>query len=288
MLSSDSGFSLLEMMVAAGLGLLVTFVALSQFQSTQRMVRYDIERTTVNQNLRTGLDIIGMNVRLAGENLPGFFPAIVLEDNGTNDTLIIRRSLLDENIVSCHSITAGTSTEVFFADEFLAEPSCAYGNKADVLASWSGSRVDRGGTGLGYLYDRVAHVGEFFEWEEEEDNLSQLSMARTDGLWANSYNALQSFGYVIEEWRFSLNAGTLQLIVDNDTENPINVVSGISAFNVQIELSTGTVVDAYAPGLNWSNIGLVEVSLTGTETSSGQVIERTVNGSFFPRNVLSN
>jgi hypothetical protein len=48
------------------------------------------------------------------------------------------------------------------------------------------------------------------------------------------------------------------------------------------------VVDSYAPGMNWSNIGLVQVSLTGTESSGGQEIERTVNGSFFPRNVLSN
>ena len=77
--SSDSGFSIAEFIVTSTLGLIILGICLSTFSTSRALVRYDMDRTSLNQNLRGALDILGMNVRLAGENLPGFFPAIVVQ-----------------------------------------------------------------------------------------------------------------------------------------------------------------------------------------------------------------
>ncbi|MCI5066489.1 type II secretion system GspH family protein [bacterium] len=283
----EQGYTLLELTVAVGLSLVVGAIALTNFQGTQRMVRYDTERTSLNQNLRSGLDILGMNVRLAGENLPGFFPAILVTDNGATDTFTIRRSILDENLVGCQDINAGTFSPIIFGDSSSTEAQCSLSNKNEVLTAWAGSRVTQGGVGLGYIYERAADVGEWFEWDSETSNANMMFITPINNAWINSYGANQAFAYVLEEWRFSLNGNTLQMVVDNDVANPINIVNGLTEFNVTIELSDGTTVDSYANGDDWSDVALVHITLSAEEQSGKEMVRRSMNGSFFPRNVLS-
>jgi hypothetical protein len=275
-------------MVALGLSLIVGAIALANFQGTQRMVRYDMERTSLNQNLRSALDIIGMNVRLAGENLPGFFPAVLVTDNGNSDTFTIRRSVLDENLIGCQALINGASSPIIFGDDASPDANCAYSNKAGVFSSWSASRTEQGGVGLGYVYDRVQETGEWFEWGSETDTGNIMFVTPINNTWSTNYTALQTFAYVIEEWQFSLNGDTLQMVIDNDTANPINIVNGLTGFNVEIELDDSSLLSSYAEGDDWSDIALVHISLTGAKTSGGRTVSRTLNGSFFPRNVLSN
>lgn len=287
-LSSDKGFTIMELIVAMTLSMVIGLIALTNFTSINEIARYDMERISLNQNLRSALDIIGINVRIAGENLPGFFPAILVENNGTSDTFTIRRSIIDENLVACQAISSGSSSDLVFADDSVNDPNCSYSNQADVLTAWMDARNDQGGTGLGFIFDRQETVGEFFEWDGESDSGTAMGIDKSDGAWDEDYTALDSFAYVIEEWRFSLNGDTLQMVVDDDTANPINVVNGLTSFNVQVELFDGTVVDAFEAGDDWSDIALIHLELTGEETSGDRTVTRSLSGSFFPRNVLSN
>ena len=252
------------------------------------MVRADIKRTSLNQNLRGALDILGINIRIAGERLPGFFPAILVTDNGTGDTFTMRRSMLDENLVACFAIASGTTDPIVFGDSASTEANCAYSNKTDVLNAWAASRVEQGGIGLAYIYDRITDVGEWFEWTSEIDTGTLMSIAPSSGSWTNNYTNSQAFAYVLEEWQFSLNGDTLQMVIDNDTANPINVVDGLTAFNVELELYDGTVVTSYAEGDDWSDVALIRITLAGEEQSGDRTITRSMNGSFLPRNVMSN
>ncbi|MCB0330270.1 MAG: hypothetical protein KDD70_11410 [Bdellovibrionales bacterium] len=285
--STTAGYTILELIVSMGLALVVGAVAIANFQGTHRMVRYDIERTSLNQNLRSTLDILGMNVRLSGENLPGFFPAVLVADNGNSDVLTIRRSVLDENLSACAGVAASTTYPIIFADTSSSEPDCSYTNKGEVLLSWANSRIARGGTGLGYLYSRNHHWGEWFEWTAETDNTTTMFITPSSGVWTNSYDALLSYAYVIEEWEFSLNGDTLQMVIDGDTAHPINVANQLTGFDVSVERKDGGVQSAFTSGDDWGEIAVLNITLTGEESSGGRIISRSLRGSFFPRNVLS-
>ena len=86
----------MELIVSAGIGLGLLAATAGVVMSNRGLFNVDMVRTKLNQNLRSSLDIVGMNVREAGENLPGAFPAVELIDGGAGpDHLILRRNLLD-------------------------------------------------------------------------------------------------------------------------------------------------------------------------------------------------
>ena len=62
--------------------------------TSREMFETDQHRTTINQNLRAGMDMIGIDVRQAGERMPFDAPAIEIKNgvNGAPDTLFLRRS----------------------------------------------------------------------------------------------------------------------------------------------------------------------------------------------------
>ena len=90
--------TLMEFMVAIGLSALIALMIVSVALANRNIYQRDIVRTRVNQNVRAALELIGAEVRQAGERLPASFPAIQLTDGGTTtpDTLILRRNLLDD------------------------------------------------------------------------------------------------------------------------------------------------------------------------------------------------
>src|SRR5690606_6020349 len=68
-LASDKGFTLVELLVTSFLGLIMLALTLSATTSNRRLYKYDLVRTRINQNMRSALDIMGIDVRQAGENL---------------------------------------------------------------------------------------------------------------------------------------------------------------------------------------------------------------------------
>jgi Tfp pilus assembly protein PilW len=286
----QGGFTLIEMLAASFLSMLVLTLSLGVIDSQRNTFKYDIVRTKVNQNLRSALDIISLNVRQAGEAFPDFFPAILLS-SGTTDELIIRRNLYENEILNvCQALTAGSSnTSVLFATN-TANPACAY-NAALVpyKNTWDAHRTSEGGTAKAYVYNRSSRLGEFFTFNGSTNNGVEMAISKTASSWANSYpgDGNSAAMYLAEEYKFRVSSGVLQIVRNEDTVNVLNVVDSVSNFQVNIVMRDGTVMNSFTAADRWPDIQYIELHLTGRATFGKRIIDNTVTAKLFPRNILS-
>jgi prepilin-type N-terminal cleavage/methylation domain-containing protein len=286
---SESGFNLVELLVASALGLVVTSIGLSTFLSSKELVHYDMQRTTLTQNLRAGLDIIGMNIRLAGENLPSSFPAIEIIDGGTGpDQLIIRRNLKDEVLKVCAPLVSTTSDNMYFATAGTT-PGCIYADQAQNLAVWQQYLADESGEALAYIHEPSSNSGEFFWFDNIVDTGTEIYLDLMPGEeWQTDYPIGNTAVYVIEDWQFSLQGDELVMVPEQQNANLAKVMFGISDMQIQVEFNDGTTQNTLNSTDDWTEVKFIDVSLSGATTASGKTIERTIRSRFFPRNVLSN
>lgn len=112
--SQNKGFTLLELVVASAVALSVLGIALGLLTEQRRLVLGDRTRATANDNLRLASDLIGQDIKQAGERLdtdillPGI--SIIAGVSGAPSTLSMQRQLLTEKLPVCQPITAGTIT----------------------------------------------------------------------------------------------------------------------------------------------------------------------------------
>lgn len=287
--NSTSAFTLVELLVASVVAMIVVGVVLPVALSGRRIYTLDRNRTTVNQNLRGALDLLGADVRQAAELLPASFPAIVVVDGGNGpDELILRRNLLDAVLPVCREVQGDV---VFVADPGRNDrPDCAeQPDRGDGwpenLGAWRDYRLERGPVVAAYVYDPVARLGEFFPYDDEDG--SGLKIHRGAGSWAREYTPRSgSRVYLLEERRYRLSGDLLQLIVNGDAGNPLNLASGVRDFQLSVLMPDGTTLASLGGG--WAGIKALDVRLEGLGTDSGQRIERSLGARFFPRNALSN
>ena len=287
----DKGFTVTELVVVSFLGLLMLALTMSATLSNRRLYKYDLVRTKVNQNLRSALDIIGIDVREAGENLPSTFPAIevINGSSGAPDQLIIRRNLLDESFNFCQAIAASSNnTQIIVADNSLTTQGCDKTSNATAYTNWSAYRTAHNGAVDAYAYDRVAHLGEFIRFTAEVNNSTQYQITKSAGTWAHGYAVGSANLYVLEEWKYRISNNTLQIIVNQDTANTLDVVDNVNDFQVTARLQNGTTQNAFSVTDSWSSLESLEVSITGRDTYAKSNVQRTLTSRFFPRNILSN
>jgi len=279
----------------------VVSLSLSATLSGKRMLRYDYVRTRMNQNLRSGIDMTGIDIRIAGENLTSTFPVFELLDgpSGAADQFIVRRNLLGEILTLCDTITAGGSAgQIIFAQgdgtmsSGIQEPGCIYNDPGQTqnYNSWSAFRVTDGETSKSaYIYDSSTGNGEFFTYSGEGDSGNSLYLTRSAGTWVNTYNEVSSQIIMLEEHRYRLIDGVLQVIVNQDFATPRNIVGDITDFQVTLVMNDGTQLTAYdsTSAYEWTNLDEVQVTLSGSETTQKRLLEKQLTSSFFPRNILS-
>jgi type IV pilus assembly protein PilW len=291
-LASDKGFTLIELLVTSVLGLIMLALTLSATTSNRRLYKYDLVRTRINQNMRSALDIMGIDVRQAGENLFSTFPAIEIVNgaSGTPDDLVIRRNLLDEVYNVCLPIAAGSgNSTVIVADNSVAQPGCDKTSNLTTYNSWRAKRLaDPSAVINAYIYNRSTKLGEFFHYQTEATTSTQYSLTRSGGSWQNAYPVGASSIYVLEEWRYRIRNNVLQIVLDQDTTNALNVVDGVTDFQVSALMQDGSTRLTFIPGDNWSQLKSISVSVTGRDTALGKTLNRTLAANFFPRNILSN
>ena len=294
----DRGFTLLELLVASTIGIIILTLAMGGLLANREVYHYDMIRTRLNENLRGALDFVAANAREAGEALPASFAAVQVINGGggASDELILRRNLLDEVLKVCTAITSGTGvTQIVFADN-SATAGCSYSGNTFNYDTWQTYRNDNGPTVKAFIYDSVTKNGEFFDYTSETDGGTSYSITRTPGTWTYSYPVGSSSVYMLEEWHFrvddvALGDDLFQVIADDDIANPMNILSAVINFQVQVHLNDNvTVLSSFDPAVNnWTDIKAIEVTLSGEDTTlRGEVIDNTVSSRFFPRNVLSN
>jgi type IV pilus assembly protein PilW len=286
-----------EVLVTLALGGLVAAAALSITFSSRDLYANDRARIDLNQNLRSGLDLLGIDLRQAGERLPLDFPAIEIVDGGGTDpdTLIVRRNLLDAVLPVCEQIDAGASVgEIRVADGGAAPPAgCTPvadddgDGWPDNIGEWRAHREARGGTVAVYLFNPVTGAGEFVRYDGDGSTSDFLS-ADADSGWQHDYLATQQCrAYMLEEHTYRLDAGLLQYLLDGDAANPFNLVHDMTDFQVRAVLTDGTLRDSFSAADDWSDLATVEITLTGRTTDRSSPDTKTVTTRFFPRNILS-
>ena len=287
-LPSDSGFTILEMLVATSLGLLILGLLLASTVSSKNLYQSDVVRTRINQDLRGTLDLIGTQVRVSGENLSRSFPAILVENNfggGASDRLVLRRNLLDEVLKLCIPLASGTGDDAVFATG--AASGCIYSDNTHNFDTWEQYRIDEGPTIDAFIFNSGSKDGEFFEYDGEIDDGLSYAISRGSGGWQNDYDETATALYVLEEWAFDLQNETLRLTVNQDG-TPLNVATGITDLQVVAVMQDGSELDTLDADSNWTELRALRITLTGQDTFRGNTIERTLSTEFFPRNVLSN
>lgn len=309
---SERGFTLPELVVASGVALMVMALALSSTLNSKEVMQRDLIRTRMTQNLRSGIDLLGIDIRLAGENLPSRVPAIEVINgaNGAADELVVRRALVAETFTVCNILSSGSSNapEVGLTGGIVTntDGSTQVIDSCDVddpgltgrQTAWQEVFNSQPNEPLAaYIFDVNAQVGELFMVTGFNVNGTTLELTPEVGSfsgWTNGYNqnavTRPTLVLLIEEWRYRLQDRTVQIVVNGNTEDPVNVVTGITDMQFRVTMSDGTEVENFTSSMNWTNIDAVQVTLEATDRDRArrQDLTRRMAAEFFPRNVLSN
>jgi type IV pilus assembly protein PilW len=284
------GFTLPELMVSIVLGLLVTGLTLSSSYLTRFSISKDIARTRLNQNIRGAIDILGLDIRVAGENLNNSFPAIEIVNSTTttSDRLILRRNLLEEVLPVCTTITATSTVTQITIARTTTTPGCTYSGQTHNYNTWQSYRSATSGSVKAFIYDTVLRRGEFFTYISGTNTGTQYQLNTAAKTWQYGYTAGTSAVYMLEEWEYRRESELIKLIENRDTTTPYNVAFGTTDFQVTATLNDNSVVSVFDNTRDWTTLAAVEISMTGSEQSAKKTMTRTLTGKFFPRNILSN
>jgi type IV pilus assembly protein PilW len=294
------GFTLIELLVAMLVVGIIAAATLTIALSTRGMFETDQHRTTINQNLRAGIDLLGIDVRQAGERLPFDAPAVQITDgsSGAPDILVLRRNMLDYVLPVCKDISAGSSSDSVFVARVklpgsgkipqgcIPVPDENGNGWPDNLDAWRAYRIANGGEILAYMHNPVTGNGEFFVYDGDDNSTFHLHKANPD-VWQHSYSANQEPRvYILEQKSFRLQGDILQCIINDDTANALNLVNRMRDFQVRAIFTDGTIQSTLA-GRPWTDLETLEVTLVAGESFRMRDMDRTVVTRFFPRNILS-
>ena len=303
----QTGYTLLELTIAATLGLATIGLSAVAILFSRNLLLRDNARIEVNQSLRASLDIIGADIRQAGENLLiEDFPVIeLLDDPANGDTLIVRTAEPVDILTVCNNVVA-TTLVVADSNTPPVNPDCPIGGRSldpvlpDNIFSWRQYRQDAGGTAQAYIYDPDTRMGEFFNYTDEvrnpavfvdPDDPAIFSIEAAAGAWANNYLIAgdQPYILILNEQRYSIDGnGFLTLQQNGDAIQ--RLASDISDFQVTVIEQDGTQSPAFGGNVTdlWSEIASVEVTITGaSEFADNREIENTFTSNYLPRNVMS-
>ena len=285
-IKSEAGYTIVEMLVSGSLGILLLGLIVGSSVASRNNYRRDLVRARSNESLRGVIDIIAGDARLGGENLGSAFPAIEVVNSGTNDSLIIRRNLLGEVLPLCSNLTMGSSTNASFAIPGSVA-GCTYSGQTSNYNAWRSYRITQSGIVDAYIWDSAAKLGEFFKYTNDQNTGTGYSITRS-GTWSRAYPATSTSIYMLEEWRFQKIGTSLQLITNQDFVTPADLAFNITAFDMRVDFKDGTNATSLSPTGSWTNIKYLTGTFTSSELIGGVNYPRTLNGYFFPRNVLSN
>jgi hypothetical protein len=274
----------------------------------REVVQSDQARTQVNQNLRGGADLIGADVRVAGERFPpsqtiGIPPIEITQGaNGAPDQIRLRRNLWDGTLPVCERLNGTTrNITVYKLPAWLlippgsGFPEC--GNPLDANL-WPinlnavralADTIGVGGVLMGYVHDPSEPFGEFIEFTVPDNaNVTGLIRRTTNSALAGDYRrGDRPRVYVMTERRYRVANGVLELIRDGDVAGALRAVADVVNLQASYVMANGQVVGAIPNGQTWRDVTAVEVTLTTRSDLDGETEENSITSRYFPRNALS-
>lgn len=302
--SYEVGFSLVELLVASLISSLVIGGLLSTVVDTRKFIERDRSRISSNQSLRAMMDLIGQDIRLVGQRLRGVFPAVELIDGGATspDTLVLRRRLINETLTLCENVTGGAGWLVVgtpdgdtdSGPEEDIEPSCVMGATGanERFEAFRDRRLKSGGSAVIYLYNPTSREGVFLSHVDDELTTgSQMRIRATGGGVDYTRYPPRSVVMVLEEARYSVNptTGEVELSINQPLGRVLPIGKNIVDFNVSITDEAGSIQESWSADLGWGYTREFRITLSERPDSATEfrAQSRTLDGLFFPRNLLS-
>ena len=200
----SAGLSLVELLVTAVMSTVILSVTLGLIVTQRRQYLNQQSATDVGQTLQAGMEMMGNDIREAGEyaGTQTGLPILRLINGaaGAPDQLVIQRKLMSQELNVCQEIKAGTSTSaitVAIKNKTSTEagdyPDCGYSDGdangiPDDVQEWKAFRCQQDGVAgcqesssigcqlsdgsgsecaIAYLYDAVTGQGQFFAYVGE-------------------------------------------------------------------------------------------------------------------------
>ena len=196
----SAGLSLVELLVTAVMSTVILSVTLGLIVTQRRQYLNQQSATDVGQTLQAGMEMMGNDIREAGEyaGIQTGLPILLLTGGATGaPNLVIQRKLIGQELNVCQDITAGTSISAITV-AIKGDLNCGYSDGdaigspgygiPDDVQEWKAFRCQQdgdagckvppppgcqlsGGSGrecaIAYLYDAVKGQGQFFAYVGE-------------------------------------------------------------------------------------------------------------------------
>ncbi|WP_027480967.1 PilW family protein [Deinococcus pimensis] len=301
------GFTLTETLVALAVGAVVLGAAFGIGVGTRDTLYSDQVRGANEQNLRSTLEYVGLELRDAGHLMskPAASVEVIDGRTGSRDTdiLIVRRGLVDAPGLLCGNITAGWERYVTLGvrgDVQNLPQACAAsgdndGNGYDDLVDlWRAARL---ATGVPDQWaQKTLRILIFEPSTGNTDTLTYFDEERFDpnGRWYGiTTRAGAKFTYyptyanpitvsVVEERRFFLQNGDLVMTLNGGPAQ--TVAAGVESFDAAALLTDGTVMNGFRmTNVTYRSLLGLRVTVTGAATLRNRTSTRALSDIFAPR-----
>lgn len=300
------GFTLLEMLVTAALGVLIIFLVMVGFVA----VRKDVRRHQLNQalqdDLRAVTEFIASDMRGVGVNIQGVFPYLEIADGMSGpdnaDRLILRSSPVQTTLVVCNDPTLISGVDIQSGNPLgtigaATVPDCLFGRPATAQAQVEIANqiaID-GGPTLAYIFDGGLRVGEAFRIQSTDLNaVTEFFTLQLSAPLSGSYATTggRTTTRLISQTEYRLNAGVLERIINNNPAVPQRIMGEIKSFSVVAHLvdalNNPITLTNVGTNIDWPRLRSIEVAVTGERPSpdAGSLpIRAQLATRLFPRNV---
>jgi len=209
--------------------------------------------------------------------LPGNFPAVEVI-SGTNDTITIRRNIIDVVLPVCKDIGGGSNKDVVFVAK-NGDPKVPTNCKdadPNFLTTWKKYRLDQGGKVSAYIYDPKLKRGERFIYDAED--ASGQKIHHEGEHWTYDYDINnEPMLYIIEERVYKINNGNLVMAENGGAEQPL--APNITSLKATIKLKDSTAVIGNFPSStkSWKDVNDINLSLTGNSGATTRTLSQSVS-----------
>jgi prepilin-type N-terminal cleavage/methylation domain-containing protein len=273
---AESGFSLVELLVATTIVAFALAVAGGLFVASRNFIQEQILRIETTQALRGTLENLARDLRLGGACLPpiGDFVALSGSNSGTIDGVITRTGLVQPNL-TC--IRAALTANAAASDSLLNID--AIGGFADGMRAYI-----RNANGTGDYFD-IVHV-----------DTGNKTLQKAGGAMSQDY-PIGSGVFALDERQYAIDTtkypGLPVLTIAVNGAQPVEFAFGIESVDIQYQLARNCppcdVVDLPADPGEWRLVTQLLINVTArsrTPGGNGQYYRRSGQISAKPRNLL--
>ena len=286
------------MLVALTVVSLLMGAALTLTLSSRRTFASDSSRNALNQSLRGALDLVGNEIRRAGEWLPGDMPIVEIVDGGGDnpDELIVRRARSPLVLPLCEDLNAGSTIgEIRVGSASTVAPRGCFpvedsnsDGYPDNIEAWRGVRTGLGGSVPVYLFNPTTLLGEWVDYNADGSTDAATYIGR-DGSTPLQFAhgaGEQARLYLMEQRRYTLQNGILEFKLNEQNGATTRVVDRIRQIQARAILRDGTVLDSLDATTPTAQIEAIEITLKGEQELEETTLTRELTARFHPRSLV--